>query len=168
MYTRGTCRGHATRELSSNDATPSAGTVAFLGKKDKCPRSWKLLGESCYMYISIAATWQNAQAECETMGAGLVEIDSQAENSFVFTMVTAAGAEHAWLGLSDVGTEGLFLLPSGQPPTFTKWQPGEPNDFRGREDCAMFRPGNPKSADGWNDASCDRQFPFVCEQHVLF
>ncbi|KAK7094074.1 uncharacterized protein [Littorina saxatilis] len=135
---------------------------------DKCPRSWKLLGESCYKYISIAATWQNAQVECETMGAGLVEIDSQAENSFVFTMVTAAGAEYAWLGLSDVGTEGLFLLPSGQPPTFTKWQPGEPNDYGGREDCVMFRPGKPKSADGWNDASCDKQFPFVCEQHVLF
>ncbi|XP_070208114.1 uncharacterized protein [Littorina saxatilis] len=33
MHTRGTCRGHATRELSGNDATPSAGTVAFLGRK---------------------------------------------------------------------------------------------------------------------------------------
>ncbi|KAK7089695.1 hypothetical protein V1264_024172 [Littorina saxatilis] len=164
MHTRGTCRGHATRELSGNDATPSAGTVAFLGKNDKCPRSWKLLGESCYKYISIAATWQNAEVECETMGAGLVEIDSQAENSFVFTMVTAAGAGQAWMGLSDVGTEGLFLLPSGQPPTFTKWQPGQPSDGAGKEDCATFWPD---FADRWNDVRCDIDRPFVCEQ-VLF
>ncbi|KAK7094115.1 hypothetical protein V1264_007780 [Littorina saxatilis] len=135
---------------------------------DKCPRSWKLLGESCYKYISIAATWQNAQVECETMGAGLVEIDSEEENSFAFTMVAAAGAQQAWLGLSDVGTERLFLLPSGQHPTFTKWKTGEPNDSGGKEDCAMFSLGNPKIAGRWNDASCDSHLPFVCEQHVLF
>ncbi|XP_070207665.1 uncharacterized protein [Littorina saxatilis] len=56
----------------------------------KCPRSWKLLGESCYKYINYATTWQRAKVMCEIEGAGLVEIDSEEENSFVFTMVAAA------------------------------------------------------------------------------
>ncbi|KAK7094113.1 hypothetical protein V1264_007778 [Littorina saxatilis] len=135
---------------------------------DKCPRSWKLLGESCYKYISIAATWQNAQVECKTMGAGLVEIDSEEENSFVFTMVAAAGAEHAWLGLSDVGTEGLFLLPSGQAPTFIKWHQGEPNNAGVGEDCATFWADKPDHPERWYDTPCDIHLPFVCEQHGLF
>nr|AJA37897.1 C-type lectin [Littorina littorea] len=136
---------------------------------DQCPRSWTLHGESsCYKYISTATTWQAAKVQCENMGASLVEIDSQAENSFVFKMVNSKGAKEAWLGLSDLGEEGVFLLPSGQLPAFTKWHSGEPNDSSNREDCAEFMPGRSDFSDRWNDAPCGSRNPFVCEQHLLY
>ncbi|KAK7105312.1 CD209 antigen-like protein C [Littorina saxatilis] len=135
----------------------------------KCPFSWTLHGESsCYKYISTATTWHSAKVQCENRGASLVEIDSETENAFVFRMVDSKGAKQAWLGLSDLGEEGVFLLPSGQLPAFTKWHLWEPNDADGREDCAVFMPGRSDFSDSWNDAPCGSNNPFVCEQQVLF
>ena len=39
---------------------------------------------------------------------------------------------------------------------------GEPNDYGGKEDCAMARFASKKDS-GWNDVSCESKLAVVCQ-----
>ena len=66
---------------------------------------------------------------------------------------------NAWVGLADIEIEGEMrwrdgdLLGGGQ---FSAFNPGQPDDFGGVEDCVRINQG------GWNDESCDIDHPFLC------
>ena len=54
-------------------------------------------------------------------------------------------------------TEGAWQWANGDPLTgFNAWGPKEPNGDRG-ENCLMFIGG------AWNDASCAKRVPHLCE-----
>ena len=48
----------------------------------------------------------------------------------------------------------------GTPWDYTNWQPGEPNDAGGNEDCA----GMLENQGQWNDKQCSDQRTFVCKK----
>ena len=43
---------------------------------------------------------------------------------------------------------------SGVPLTFTNWLPGEPNNFKGNQDCLLIRSFH-SSRENWDDNYCD-------------
>lgn len=98
-----------------------------------------------------------AEAYAQTQGGHLVAINSAAEQAFLnSTFLAGAGASRAyWIGLNDVEVEGVFRWTTGEPVTYTNWDPGEPNNDGGIEDAvainwhyayfSMFSLG------GWND-----------------
>ena len=92
-----------------------------------------------YLLTSSALTWEEAQAEAESLGGNLVTINDQAEEAWL--RETFSGTEQFWLGYNDVETEGQFQWASGQPATYTNWAPGEPNDFDGVQDFAVMNFG---------------------------
>lgn len=48
-----------------------------------------------------------------------------------------------------------------QPVTYTDWWQQDPNNYAGKEDCAMlWEPKNFK----WADAKCSQPLSFVCEK----
>ncbi|KAJ7363155.1 hypothetical protein OS493_011433 [Desmophyllum pertusum] len=65
-----------------------------------------------------------------------------------------------WIGLNDVKTEGAFYWPDGSHVTYTKWASNQPDNQYGYQDCVEMR----IDQGTWDDTSCGRQLPFVCEK----
>ena len=95
----------------------------------------------------------------------MAEVHTQTVNMFLKSMVHAAGYRGAdkyiWLGLNDIAEEGSFVWDSTQqPPSFTDWLEGEPNDRRNIEDCAMHMF---LSGEEWNDTPCTSEMRSICQ-----
>jgi hypothetical protein len=87
-----------------------------------------------------STTWTVAEAfAADVLGGHLVTIDDAAENDFVqTTFIGLSGPSRAWIGLSDTAVEGTFVWASGTPLTYTKWEPGEPNNSGDEDHVAMY------------------------------
>ena len=117
----------------------AAALSGFCGIAQSAPVQWTVGSggnDHYYEYISTPATWQDAfnNANGSTylgLQGYLATITSAAEDSFASGSV--AGGQLAWLGGSDVQTEGLFRWvngpENGQAFTYTNWSGGEPNNF---------------------------------------
>ena len=131
---------------------------------------------SCYAKNGHASQ-ANCNAQCATLHADatLVCIEDQDEQEFIDAHFGATSSCCGW------GTDyscctwlGLYQDPTDQgsavgwehwrdatcTSTFRNWNPGEPNDYSGSEDCAFF------GWDGhstWSDAGCDAGFACLCE-----
>ena len=53
-----------------------------------------------------------------------------------------------------------FYTIFGSKPSYANWQPGEPNNGEGSENCGHL--GNEHGQ--WNDIRCERLFPFICQK----
>ncbi|KAJ7369422.1 hypothetical protein OS493_039061 [Desmophyllum pertusum] len=65
-----------------------------------------------------------------------------------------------WIGLNDVTTEGAFSWPDGSHVTYTKWVSNQPDNQNDYQDCVEMT----IDQGTWDDTSCGRQLPFVCEK----
>jgi hypothetical protein len=102
-----------------------------------------------YYYRLSNSNWSDAQCFARTVLHGnLVTINDAAENTFILTTFTnAPGSGRVWLGYNDALTEGTFGWVAGDAPSYTNWDPGEPNNS-GNEDYAAQYSGNGR----WFDA----------------
>ena len=93
----------------------------------------------------------------------LVEIQNEKENKFVAGMHRD---RDIWIGLSDRKKEGQWIWETSRKvASYTKWNPGEPNDKSGRStqsDCALI--WRYKHLETWDDRNCDAKKYFVCER----
>ena len=65
-----------------------------------------------------------------------------------------------WLGMHDISTEGHFEWSDGTSFNFTKWLPGQQDNWRSDEDCGEMKSGFENK---WNDRPCsDTLNYFVC------
>ncbi|MBS9395619.1 MAG: hypothetical protein HEQ30_21640 [Dolichospermum sp. OL01] len=96
-------------------------------------------------------TWQEAQAQAQSLGGNLVTINNQAEQDW---LVSTFGVNQTlWIGLTDEVTEGQFKWVSGEISTYTNWLPGEPNNGWDGEDYVEMNFGSPGK---WNDSSSNQ------------
>ena len=95
--------------------------------------------------------WTDAKQACINMGGHLVTIADAAEQTFVFNTWPSG-----WIGFNDEASEGNFVWVTGEPVTYTNWNPGEPNNA-GNEDYAQFVGGGK-----WNDLP-NTSLPYVIE-----
>jgi hypothetical protein len=95
--------------------------------------------------------WTDAKQACIGMGGHLVTIANESEQTFVFNTWPSG-----WIGFSDESVEGNFVWVTGEPVTYTNWNPGEPNNA-GNEDYAQFVGGGK-----WNDLP-NTSLPYVIE-----
>jgi hypothetical protein len=112
----------------------------------------------CYeTFAGDVVTWHEAVAACEARGGYLVTISDADENEFVRGL---SGGDW-WGGLSDIGLEGDFIWVNGEPTTYTNWDPGQPDNNSGFQDCLRMNSGV------WDDDECNaetgRSFPYICE-----
>jgi len=99
--------------------------------------------------------WPLAAAYCATLGGDLASIHSSEDNAAVDAMSTDRAA---WIGFTDVVSEGVWYWVDGSQTDFTAWADGEPNNTNGAEHCAAMRTEDPS----WNDLPCDSAEAFVC------
>ena len=107
--------------------------------------------ENQHLYLNIQAplSWHEARDYCTSLGGHLVTIQSASENDFAYNL-----NPNGWLGLSDELQEGNWQWVTGEPLTYTDWEPGQPDPQP--EDYAHYQSGM------WHDWSV-ADSSFVCE-----
>ena len=96
-------------------------------------------------------------------------IKSEAENQFVYNLLrNTSGEKNGWIGLHRKADNKFYWL-DNRPlkENFQKWKEGDPNNFRGNEDCVMLRRRNVNSDGKWSDRSCsETDFVAICQWPV--
>ncbi|XP_078667424.1 uncharacterized protein LOC144909224 [Branchiostoma floridae x Branchiostoma belcheri] len=129
-------------------ACPISGYVSFNGV--------------CYKYFAEEKTYDEARRRCSVNGGLLAMPKDNLTDAFIASL----GRGKRWIGLTDANTEGQWAFEDGQILTsvhYSNWNPGEPNDRGGNEDCVyVFCKGRLGSV--WNDGPCNTPARhFVCE-----
>ncbi|XP_012889037.1 PREDICTED: CD209 antigen-like protein E isoform X1 [Dipodomys ordii] len=123
-----------------------------------CPWDWTYFQEDCYFFSKSKRNWENSIKACLEMGAQLVVIETDEEQSFLQQTLKNKG--QTWIGLSDLNEEATWRWVNGLPLSqgFKQyWNKGEPNNV-GEEDCVEF------IGDGWNDAKCNNANLWICKK----
>ncbi|KAJ8321055.1 hypothetical protein KUTeg_002642 [Tegillarca granosa] len=72
------------------------------------------------------------------------------------------GDRSYWIGASDLQHEGTFRWEgTGQKVKFNDWSSHQPDNYRGREDCAHLWK---KRGYRWNDMPCTSKSGYICQR----
>lgn len=129
--------------------------------KGSCPSSFSKKRDSngnyhCLKLVKSSKSWDNANSYCRNLGGSLAVPRDSAKNQAMKSLLPSH--YRIWVGLNDKHREGSWKDMNGNSIGYSNWQRGEPNNYRGGEDCLQLR-GNGK----WNDDKCSRKFYFMCE-----
>ncbi|KAJ8393072.1 hypothetical protein AAFF_G00067550 [Aldrovandia affinis] len=127
-----------------------------------CPEGWEQRNSKCYYFSTVKKSWNDSRSDCLKQGADLVIIESKEEQDFISKH--RREDDGYWIGLSDSETEGTWLWVDGTPLQKDKafWESGQPNDYRGSQDCAVIHLKNE-----WNDFRCPEPLRSVCKTDAL-
>ncbi|KAK9517700.1 hypothetical protein VZT92_023046 [Zoarces viviparus] len=142
-------------------AVPPSDDHKMALRRAGCPLFWYSFNGRCYKYLATDMTWADAEIHCVGEGANLVSIHSLQEQKFVKFLIKNFDPSEAWtwIGLSDIHKEGTWMWSDGSSANFFFWHSGEPNNFKGREDCVHTNFGREIK---WNDEPCSHRLQFVC------
>ncbi|XP_017019135.1 accessory gland protein Acp29AB-like [Drosophila kikkawai] len=122
--------------------------------KQAVPRDFVKAG-SRYFYIedNSKQNWFSAGHTCRRMGGYLASPRKEELDA----LNLKAGVTY-WFGISDLADEGRFISSfNGNPASFLKWRPNEPNNVRNSQHCVTF------NNRGMDDDNCDKKFNFICQ-----
>lgn len=102
-------------------------------------------------YLLTQNNWTASQAEAVKLGGNLATIRNSAEQDWVYaTFSTFGGTNHnLWIGLADLGRDGVYRWVSGEAVNYTNWASTEPSAGSERY-VHMILPGHPTSG-MWNN-----------------
>ena len=140
-----------------------------------------------YEFVYAHLLWPDAKVAAEAMTylgvtGHLVTITSPEENNFVFQLDSISDPNVfttvAWIGLTDDEAFGGYesfgqpnpsvdggVWVTGEPVTFTDWEPPAPNNADGNEDYALL--GSWGALYGWNDQAAHYGANFIVEYDVI-
>jgi serine/threonine protein kinase len=133
------------------------------------PSDVKTFAGHAYKFYPELLTWKQAKARCEQLGGRLAIPESLAENQFVAGLVTAAGWQDSWIGITDEAREGEWRGVDGSAIAFTNWFVKQPNNKNGDEHFALLsnrtfnEPANGRWSDQPNAALPAHTPGYVCE-----
>lgn len=114
-----------------------------------------------YELYNESMTWESAKLFCEKKGGHLVTISDEKENEFVNGMrcrnLSTDYKQSIWLGGSDTANEGTWSWITGEPFTYSNWEPNEPNGGTSQNYLQMYSSGN------WDDVQNEAGRFVVCE-----
>ncbi|XP_067467947.1 lactose-binding lectin l-2-like [Thunnus thynnus] len=152
--------------LALGAETPSGDHQLKL-QRGNCPKYWFNFNGRCYKYVATRMTWADAELHCVSQRANLVSIHSVAQNNFVKSLIWNFDPVqgYTWIGLNDIHKEGRWMWSDGSAVNFVFWDIGQPDNYRGRENCAHKNFGNQLK---WNDRQCSDTIPFVCVSRPFY
>jgi hypothetical protein len=125
----------------------------------ECPDCKEVFrGPHRYLVCPVYRPFAEAPAHCQEVGAQLVILDDPLEEKWVRKQLELHGIGEAWIGMDDTAEEGHFVWWDGTEPEYVNWNPGEPNDWGGNEDCVQLI-----TWAQWNDLDCAAAQAIVCE-----
>ncbi|XP_049801449.1 macrophage mannose receptor 1-like isoform X3 [Schistocerca nitens] len=145
----------------SRREAPTPGVSCQQSKVWDIPRGYQFVpGYGLVKLYRTFKTWWAAKKACEADGSRLaIPPDRNAVDGLNQIFAKENGLWWAWVGISDEAREGVFVGVDGRPAPFLPWQPKQPSDHEGKENCVNTR------NDGlYNDLNCDWQSPFFCER----
>ncbi|XP_052691169.1 C-type lectin domain family 10 member A-like [Crassostrea angulata] len=119
-----------------------------------CKDGWKRYNGHCYHFFSKKMNWFQAQVFCRNQNTTLVQINDANEHNWLtknFPIVAY------WIDFTDIGTEGKWVTLSTGKSEYTRWQSGQPDNYRGNQNCAYNMKGS------WDDHSCKSTYQVLCE-----
>ena len=126
--------------------------------------SWVTHGNSQYILVTYQYNRDAAQQYCKNNKAHLVNIESEEENTYVYSMFKngLSTSDDLWIGINDINTEGSYQKSDGTAQNYFNWRDGEPNNDHGGqpENCVDMSYTSSK----WNDRSCSTKLSFICER----
>ena len=146
--------------VPSTMSEPESTTPAAL---TDCPVGWESQFGKCYLTTLPKQNYTSCLSTCTNLGATLPCVMNAAESLYLASLSPPNDMLFcAFLGLSDIATEGQFEWPEGCASTFTYYLPGEPNNYNNGEDCVSVCFGGRTM---WNDMPCGAQTHCVCEKN---
>ncbi|KAJ8419192.1 hypothetical protein AAFF_G00006910 [Aldrovandia affinis] len=132
-------------------------------KTPGCPPQWINFRDKCYFFSTEARNFDEAKKSCDALSSSMVIINDTDEQQWLEHQI--AGKRFFWLGLTDEEVENVWRWVDGSMPTFTKWKPGQPDNWshghQNGEDCAgLIHQGL------WNDFFCDDLNGIICERDL--
>ncbi|XP_075903488.1 collectin-12-like isoform X2 [Nelusetta ayraudi] len=126
-----------------------------------CPSDWANYRDRCYFFSKEQHNFTEAKASCESMSSRLLIINDLEEQKWLKKQTFQKG--YFWMGLTDTEEENVWRWLDGTQPAFTKWKPGQPDNWshghEEGEDCAgLIHEGL------WNDFACDDLISYICEK----
>ncbi|XP_061878070.1 collectin-12-like isoform X2 [Entelurus aequoreus] len=126
-----------------------------------CPSEWLPYRDKCYFFSKDLHSFDDAKTTCESLSASLLIITDTEEQKWLTKQMTGKG--YFWMALTDREEENVWRWLDGSEPEFTKWKPGQPDNWgHGHEigeDCAgLVHQGL------WNDFSCEDLIGYICEK----
>ncbi|XP_050816638.1 mannose-binding protein-like [Gopherus flavomarginatus] len=116
----------------------------------------KSVGKKTFMLTGTKDSFENGKSLFTKAGGALACPHNRAENTALQEILK--DSEQAYLGMSDVQTEGKFLYLNGGPVTYTNWETGEPNNNKNEDSVSMYSNGK------WNDIDCSNsEILIICE-----
>ncbi|XP_038668026.1 lectin-like [Scyliorhinus canicula] len=119
----------------------------------------------CFMLISVAKTWADAEAHCQKLIAGshLVSIHCKKQNDFIAANFKNGRVLRTWIGLNDIGKEGNYVWSNGTPTNYLMWRSRQPDNLGSIRNCVEMGHWGSNS---WNDAHCSLKYPFICSHKL--
>ncbi|KAM9827171.1 collectin-12-like [Neosynchiropus ocellatus] len=129
-----------------------------------CPPEWLNYRDKCYFFSKDLQGFDDAKRTCASSSASLLIINDLEEQKWVKKQISGKG--YLWIGLTDRDEENVWRWLDGTQPAFTKWKPGQPDNWNhgheSGEDCAGL------VHDGlWNDFFCEDLISFICEREMM-
>ncbi|XP_006129996.2 uncharacterized protein LOC102457721 isoform X1 [Pelodiscus sinensis] len=117
----------------------------------------RIVGEKIFMTSGYEGNFESLKQRCSQAGGQLASPRNAAENTAIHQIV-ALYNKPVFLGINDIQTEGRFKYLNGENIVYSNWEPREPNNDKGAEDCVeVYTSGK------WNDKSCGERRLIVCE-----
>lgn len=152
-----TCEGQMLTKLNRIQSSINN----FCKRKPKtivCKQGWKGYNGHCYHLFSGKMNWFQAQIFCRNQGTTLLQINDANENKWLTK--NFPNVEY-WIDFTDIGTEGKWVTLSTGKSTYTSWDYGQPDNWRGDQDCANNNYS--KRLGRWDDTKCINTYQVMCE-----
>lgn len=123
-----------------------------------CPSNWIYHSGNCYFFSIDSLNWTDSRDNCRRMDSQLAAIKNRDEETFV----EHQGQGPTWIGLSKA-QNGSWIWEDGTLLGDSFWQPDQPSNDRGEENCVELFTVFYNSS-GWNDNRCQNPRRSLCKR----
>ncbi|XP_065097996.1 mannose-binding protein A-like isoform X4 [Paramisgurnus dabryanus] len=125
--------------------------------------TFRKVGQKYFVYDGFVESFDNGIKWCKEIGGTIALPRNAEENRGLLRVALASGlsGKKPYIGVTDRHKEGQFVDIDGKPLTFTKWSSGQPDDYKGAQDCgALIDSGY------WDDVGCNDPHYIICEIEI--